>query len=74
MDVRVYSEFVLFCVGSALRRADPPSKESYRLYKIKNLSETKRFTDVLCSKWEKREWMDEWVRGWVDGINGRIDR
>jgi hypothetical protein len=30
MSVCVYSAFVLFCV-EALRRADPPSKESYRL-------------------------------------------
>jgi hypothetical protein len=32
MDVWVYSVFVLFCVQvAALRRADPPSKESYQL-------------------------------------------
>jgi hypothetical protein len=31
--VCIYSEFVLFCVWvEALRRADPPSKESYRLW------------------------------------------
>jgi hypothetical protein len=30
----VYSVFVLFCaLVVAFRRADPPSKESYRLYK-----------------------------------------
>jgi hypothetical protein len=34
MSVCVYSVFVLSCVqGAALRRADPPSKESYRLCK-----------------------------------------
>jgi hypothetical protein len=27
----VYSVCVAVCVGSGLRRADPPSKESYRL-------------------------------------------
>jgi hypothetical protein len=33
MLVCVYSVFVLFCVQvAALRRTDPPSKESYRLY------------------------------------------
>jgi hypothetical protein len=34
MSVCVYSSFVLSCVQvAALRRADPPSKESYSLYK-----------------------------------------
>jgi hypothetical protein len=34
MSVCVYSVFVLSCVQvAALRRADPPSKESYRLCK-----------------------------------------
>jgi hypothetical protein len=33
MSMRAYSVFVLFCVYvAALRWADPPSKESYRLY------------------------------------------
>jgi hypothetical protein len=32
MSVHVYSVFALSCVGSD--RADPPSKESYRLLKI----------------------------------------
>jgi hypothetical protein len=35
MFVCVYSVFVMSCVQvAALRRADPPSKESYRLRKI----------------------------------------
>jgi hypothetical protein len=34
MSVCIYSVFVLFFVQvAALRRTDPPSKESYRLYK-----------------------------------------
>jgi hypothetical protein len=37
MSVCVYSVFVLSCVEeTALRRADPPSKESYRLCKRSN--------------------------------------
>jgi hypothetical protein len=36
MSVCVYSVFVLFCVYvAALRRSEPPFKESYRLYKEK---------------------------------------
>jgi hypothetical protein len=39
-----------------LRRTDLPSKESYRLCTgLRNWSETKRFTDVPCSKWEQQE-------------------
>jgi hypothetical protein len=44
MCVCVYSEFVLFCVYvAALRRADPPSKESYKLCMD---SETEKATKV----------------------------
>jgi hypothetical protein len=36
ISMSVYSVFVLFCVQvAALSSADPPSKESYRLSKIK---------------------------------------
>jgi hypothetical protein len=40
MFVCVYSVFVLFCVGSGLRRADHSSKESYQLFvsvRLRNL-------------------------------------
>jgi hypothetical protein len=33
MSVCVYSASVALCIGAALRRADHPSKESYRLRK-----------------------------------------
>jgi hypothetical protein len=48
MSVCVYFVFVYV---AALRRTDPPSKESYRLcIGLRNWSETKRFTDALYSK------------------------
>jgi hypothetical protein len=34
MSVCVYSVFVLSCICSGFARADPPSKESYRLCNI----------------------------------------
>jgi hypothetical protein len=50
MDVCLH----LFCV-SVRRRADLPSKELYRLSKIKKLKWSKCFTDALCSRWEQQE-------------------
>jgi hypothetical protein len=57
--VCVYSVFVLFCVWvAALRRADPPSKESYRL--CKNDYETeeearaqRRAVEPLMFEWKE---------------------
>jgi hypothetical protein len=55
LDVCLRLLCVLSCVQvAALRRADPPSKDSYRLStRLRNWSETKRFTDALCSKQEE---------------------
>jgi hypothetical protein len=41
MPVRIYSVFMLFCMHiAALRRAVPPSKESYRLCKDQETEKT----------------------------------
>jgi hypothetical protein len=53
--VCVYSVFVLSCVGSAaLRRAVPHSRSSTDCLRIRNGSETKRFTDALCPRREQQ--------------------
>jgi hypothetical protein len=50
MSLSVYSVFVL---GSDLAKADHSSKESYRTsFRLRTESETKHFTDALCSKRE----------------------
>jgi hypothetical protein len=51
MDVCVYSVFVLSCVGSGLPTGWFPVQELLPgVLRLRNLSETKRFTDALCSK------------------------
>jgi hypothetical protein len=58
MDIclRLLCVCIVLCKVAALRWADPPSKESYRVSKIKKLKWNKRFTDALCSKWEQQEY------------------
>jgi hypothetical protein len=62
------SVFVFPCVGSGLPIRWSPSMESYRRYKLRDWSETKRFPDILCSRrWNKKY---EWMAGWMnDGVN-----
>jgi hypothetical protein len=40
---------------AALRWANPPSEQSYRLYRLRNWNETKRFTVALCSRGSNRK-------------------
>jgi hypothetical protein len=63
--VCVYSVFVLYYVQiAALQRADHSCDKSYRLYiRYRNWTETKRFTDALCSWWEQQEY------GWMYPCN-----
>jgi hypothetical protein len=60
IDVCVFILFVFFCVlAAALRRADPPSKESYRLC-----------TGV--GNWKSGQGPHRAVDGWVGGlVDGR---
>jgi hypothetical protein len=56
MDVcLVYSVFMLSCVGSGLAMGWSPVQGVLPTgLGLRNWSETKRFTDVLCSKWEQQ--------------------
>jgi hypothetical protein len=57
IGVCVYSVFVLSCVlVAASRRADPPSKESYRVCKKDYVSEEEARKAVEALN----EWMNEW--------------
>jgi hypothetical protein len=58
--VCVYSVFMLSCVA-ALRRADPPSKESYRL--CKNGYETEK--EVMAQQRTVEPLMNEWMNEWL---------
>jgi transposase len=52
MSVCVYSVSVLSCVhGRALRRVDPPSKESYRVKKAKKLKKRPRSKKKAVEPW-----------------------
>jgi hypothetical protein len=59
--LRLFCVCIVLCVGNGLA-TDWSLVESYRLsVRLRNWSETKRFTDVLCSKWEQQRWMDGWM-------------
>jgi hypothetical protein len=54
--------FVLSYVGSSLVMGCSPVQGVLWLFiKLRNWSETNRYMDALCSKWEQRE-MNEWCR------------
>jgi hypothetical protein len=53
--------FVLSCVQvAALRRADPPSKESYRLYIDQETEKAAKSQQRAVESW-----MDGWMDGWI---------
>jgi hypothetical protein len=60
LEAWVFAYVYSVCVGSGLAKGWPPSKESCRLcIGLRNWSETKRFTDALCSEVAatgKKEW------------------
>jgi hypothetical protein len=61
ISVYVYSLFVLSCVQvAALRRADLPSKESYRLCKRRLRNWRRRQGQTRGCK--ANEWMNEWMK------------
>jgi hypothetical protein len=60
MSLCVHSVFVLSCVRvAALRQADPPSKESYRLCKNQETEKRPRSNKRLKS----HRYMDRWMDG-----------
>jgi hypothetical protein len=59
ISVCVYSVFVLSCVGyRPCVGLIPRSRSPTGCLRLRNWSETKCFTDALCSKWEQQEYTD----------------
>jgi hypothetical protein len=56
IDVCVYSVFVLSCVGIGIAKGWSTVQGVLpTVLELRNWSETKRFTDALCSNWEQQE-------------------
>jgi hypothetical protein len=60
--VRLFCVCVVLCVLAALRRADPPSKESYRLCNKDYETEEEVRAQQMAIQPLMNEWKNEWMK------------
>jgi hypothetical protein len=66
----VYFVFVLFCVQvAALRRADPPCKEFYWLWKRLRIWRETTKVQKRAVQPQMNEWMNEWMNTMLDTVH-----